>query len=846
MSFDTFALETSSQKISLCHIHASERVTQWTLDSGSVYSKTPDHFVVNVFEDGTALTEGSNSSLSAGQWWYDITAGTLYVRTTDSSNPNTKTIYLLYRFFYATVPVNLPYDLASGDSVPYDGLLKPTGLVDQRLDDEQIGVAIESSTNLNFHNVGAKFDSIYDTLFWENKTVDVWVWSESINLSDKQKIFSGVIQDKRYSPSTVTFQCKDTIFKLRKPVALSLFSSSDGDLADKFLDTPKRLLFGQFKQLETIPVDNILDGFTMTGTIAGSTTTTTITGTGTSFLDECSPGDKLKVTAANGDVIELDVDSVTSDTSLETSSAPDASFSGLTPTNKPERPWRKKNRTWHISGHKLRAPSTTISSVQQDNRFNVASTTDFTAGDRIKVDGETAIIKRVSGSQFVLRQNLGSTPSVSDTVTKEPVTNCFIDSDEAIIDRDFSITNTTEAKIVFENDAELNIARQKTINGTFNFQNGSRTVTATGVNLYDFLNSRDWIRNQSTSHTTYYEILQINSETELELRVAYAGANDASASAYIKTPNLIGDDTLVTVNCVGLEESSTWRKTAADAVKYLVETDAGLTLDSDSFDEAKVVAPEILSLAIPEKPAGEIPTIRDTITKINKSVFGSLVHDASFNLVYNVLDTTKPSSLDVYKSDDIIGDFTVDSKNEIVEAVNARYRPFVDLFTREDVFTLYKFTNDFVTKSTGTKRELDVTIYLYDESDAQRIAQRYALYNSLSNSVVTFKSKLQFFTKSLNGKIWVNFERLYNRFSNRDSQKIGIISRISKSATNTQVEINDLGNVFNRVQSIAPDTANDFSSADNDEIIYNGYVCDDDFETPDTTNENMIGANIIG
>ena len=846
MSYQTFADKTASQKITLCHIHASQRVNQWALDSGSTYIKTPEHFVTDVYESNVSLVQASNSTLSSGEWYYDIVTNVLYVRASDDANPNTKTVYLLYRFFYSTIPVDLPYDLSTGEVVPYKGLLKPVSQISQDLDDEQIGVALESSTRINFHNTSGHFDEIYDTVFWENKDVSLWSWSPEILLSEKQKIFSGVIQDRSFSTSSVGFQAKDSMYKLRKPVTMNLFSSSDGNVSDSFLDTPKRLLFGKFKQLECIPVDNVLGGFSLAGTISGAAESTTVTGVGTTFIDECSIGDKITVTLPNADIIEMTIDSIESDASLTISSELEANFAGLVGLNKPEIPFRKKNRTWHIAGHKLRAPSTTIASVEQDNRITIADASDFEAGDRITVDGESAIIKRISGSQFVLRQNLGTTPSVSGVVTKEPVTNCYIGSNEAVITRDFSVTNTTESLIVFEDTAEFNVARQKTINGTFTFTSTSRTVSATGVNLLDFLKPRDWIRNQSLTHTTWYEVLQVNSETELDLRIAYAGTTDAGVSAYIKNPNLIEDNTQITVNCVGLEESGVWRKTAADAIKYLVETDAGLVLDSDSFDESKIIAPEVLSLAIPEKPGGSIPTILKEVTKINKSVFGSLVHDSEFNLVYNVLDTTKPAELNVYKSHDIIGSATITSKNEVVKTVNAKYKPYKDLFSGDDLFTQYSFTNDFAVNSTATEREMDVTIYLYNEVEAQRIAQRYALYNSLSTSIITFRSKLKFFTNSLNDVVWVNFERMYKRFSNRDRQKIGIINKISKSGTDTSIELNDLGNIFNRVPSIAPSTANEFTSASDDEILYNGYVVDDVLETPDTSDETMLNSQIIG
>jgi hypothetical protein len=66
------------------------QVTGFTLFSGSVYSKSFDYGqVVRVDQNGVALVEAFSTSLSAGQFYYDVTNSVLYVRMSDSSNPST-------------------------------------------------------------------------------------------------------------------------------------------------------------------------------------------------------------------------------------------------------------------------------------------------------------------------------------------------------------------------------------------------------------------------------------------------------------------------------------------------------------------------------------------------------------------------------------------------------------------------------------------------------------------------------------------------------------------------------------------------------------------------------------
>jgi len=98
---------------------------------------------------------------------------------------------------------------------------------------------------------------------------------------------------------------------------------------------------------------------------------------------------------------------------------------------------------------------------------------------------------------------------------------------------------------------------------------------------------------------------------------------------------------------------------------------------------------------------------------------------------------------------------------------------------------------------------------------------------------------------NLNDKLWLQFDRLYKRFGNRDRKKIGLINKITKNGERVSVEINDLGNIFTRSANIADDSSSDFSAASDDEKIVSGYVVDDDLEIPDAASDRELGQNII-
>lgn len=845
-TYSDYANKTRSSKLLICHVEPLQRVSVFSNVSGTIYKKSVNHVVIDVIEDGVSLAEASSTSVATGEWFYDHLTSELYLNTSDDLDPKAHVVVLKYRLFYSNRPIDLPHDLSSGFEVNYDGRLQSNSPIKKELDDEQIGVMLETATNLSFFNGDAYFDDIYDVLIFENQSVRLYSWNETIPLSEIKKLFDGYIQNKSFTPNDVKFSCKDFAYKLREPVAYTNFSSSDGDIPEKYLNTPKRRLFGQFKQLQCVPIDAILDGYDLTGSITGSFESTSITGYGTSFLSELSPEDELLI-ITEFETLRFSVDSISSDTSLTLSSALDRSISNLSTVKvKSNRPYRGKNRNWHIAGHKLRAPSTTITSVLEANRFSVASTNDLFAGDLVNVSGEDAFIKRISGSQVTLSANLqAGEPSIGDTLTKNPLSKAFVDGFEIFINRDWSITNTTtDAKLILDPLTEFNIAPAINIPNSFTFTSSSREVSVTGLDLRNEIQPRDWIRSDDITHATWYEILSV-SENTLLLRVAYAGST-ITTNAQKKNVALIDENSIVTVNCIGQERSSAWIRTAADAVKDMIQNDALLSnINTASFTQSNDDMPFIISYALPERIGGKMKTIREAISDINKSVFGSLVTDSDFNLRYQVLSPEKPSDMSVLKDDDIIGDISIKSKNEIVRKVNAKYGFFSDKFSGDSAFSLYEFENDFVDDLIGSKAELDVDLYLFNQADATIIAQRYAFYNSLSQSTITIKTNLSMALKALNDKLWMQFDRMYKRLGNQDRKKLGIINSISNDGSSVSIVLSDLSNAFNRAANISDDLANDFTSASENEKIIYSYIVDSDTLTADVTSDKEIYQNLI-
>jgi hypothetical protein len=108
------------------------------------------------------------------------------------------------------------------------------------------------------------------------------------------------------------------------------------------------------------------------------------------------------------------------------------------------------------------------------------------------------------------------------------------------------------------------------------------------------------------------------------------------------------------------------------------------------------------------------------------------------------------------------------------------------------------------------------------------------------------KAKLNLALTSVNDKIFIELDRLYRRYGGRDRRKVGIVTAVKKNGLDTDVEFTDLGNIFNRIPSIAPNTANDYASATRNEVVQWGYVLDNDTLTPLVSSELELGNNLIG
>lgn len=850
MTFEEAALLPRSEKITLVTMLAEKRVKLFDNYSGSIYVKDAEYYVHQVKQFGVELEVVNNIPTSPGTYYYSYTEKKIYVWLIGDGNPSADDVSLVYKFHFSNAPVILPSDLVSGNDVEWLPYIESVGSIGQSLDDENTGIVLESSSSVSLINQGF-FDNIFDTLLFENKAVSFYYWFPVTPVSEARKVFEGVVESKSFAPDKVVFNVKDFIFRLRDNLNLGTFTEADGSILDTYLGTPKRRIYGRVNKCQCVGLDTVKDGYALTGLISGTAASKQVNGSGTFFTDELSSGDEISFIQF-GEEVNYTIDYIQSNTVLFLSEDIDVNFSNIFAVVRPVIPWRKKNRSWHLAGHKLRSSQAEILTVINARQFVVDDNSEFFADDVVTLNGITTQVTRVSGDQIVLEQNIFPVPIAGDFISKEPVLGAYFGNTRMILNRDFTVTNTTEAIIEVDELAEFNLAREKITTNTptqpsitFTFTNGQRIIsTASNVDLKTIIKPRDWIRSITQSNDIWFEVMKVE-ERAVIIRNPYSEPTNGPVVARIKEVEIINDDSLITVDCYGIEYQNKWVRTASNAVRHMVKYDAGfIDLNESTFTQADVDCKYTLSMVIPESLGSKHPLIRDEITKINESVFGSLYGNTVQEVCYSIVNTRRPATIQPIKDDDIIT-WSSESANEIVNKVTAVYGHFTDTVAASPAANYYTFNNEFVNKYTKIKREIERNIYLYDASNAETIAQRIAFYGSLSQLKVTLKSKAIFFNYSVNDRLYIDLDRLYKRYGSGSRLKIGIVSSVKKSSYDSEIVLNDLGNIFNRCPSIAPSATMSFVSASDDDKVKFGFILDNDTLLPGTS-EDDLGSCLIG
>lgn len=855
MSFQNrteFTKAQSSEKITLAHIEARTRLFEWTSEGGNVWSKTVPYFVVGLKQDQANMVDhGQLAGLNEGMFYYDTVEGKLYAHFDGGVDPTTIQAIVTYRFFYATGPCTLSYDLTiTGKHVPYEGRILSSPGYRHKIGIDQSLTSVVGSGTLKLENGDGGLDDKFDTLLYENRDVVIYSWNRDLDFDEAKIIYRGKITNKSYTDKSASFVIKDTLFNLEQALPLDVYTDSD-NVNDDIKGRYKRQLYGRIDGLKLQSVDQIGDGYAITGTVEASAASQTLTGTGTSFLSETSPGDVITIGTQ-----EFTIEAVVSDTEITLDATTTFAFTGSTAILKPEIPTTNKNRTYFVSGHACSNLQYGITNVIQLNRIQLTSTVGLRVGDFVEfANGERKEIKTVAPNNIiVLRSNLVEEPAVLSSIIRQPVQRLY-KSASTINAENFTVNNlgapTNQCTVTLSDTVEFDLARPVTLGFDLQFTNSSRVVTTPdNVDLRDTLSPRDWIRPNNITYTTYYEILSVD-ENQLELREVFSEPT-ISGGVTAKLPDYIGDDTIISAEVIGKtvggEPGGEWIETAPQAVKDILEqiNIPAANINDTSFTDALSDTSQTLSLTLPLTPTGQAVTAKYAIDLINKSVFGALTLDNELKLKYKILQTDTPDDPIKVRDEDLINWSinTTNGKNFRDSLVRYRHKD-IDRISLSAGNQVKTFTNEFVRDYIETSKLQEFEAYIFDETDAEIFAERQAYYNRLGRTDIKLQTDLRFEEVEIGDVMQLEMARLYKRLGADNSRKkLAMVIGKTVDGEKVTLELTDFGNLFNSTAVIAPDDTNDYSSATEEEKLKYGFITNDEgiVDSDETTaNINLIG-----
>lgn len=879
MSFSTFAqfaASPQSEKIGLVTVEAAKRLVGWVNHSGNVWKitsfsdKSISQVIQEINDERTSLSSAAAIPSSAGTYYHDRDNSVLYAQLFGNQDPTDEEVFtgVIVKFFFSNVSIKVPHDLSTGYLVDWVPLYKPISESHIGVDNiNQFGNAIEGAGSIGFINDKDFWQPIFDKYVFENQNIAVYLYNRDLAITEAKLLFKGKIEKKSYSSTSITFSTKDLLKALKNAFDLPYMKDAQYqrtlDMVTLAARIPQSLnyafqrsIYGYVSGFRPTNIDQLLDGYPVPGTVTATNnsefleldgvTPPNITRLSSLFTSLISVGDKIFF---EDDETEYSVDYMYSMSVLVINPV----YQGTTGSSKNIYvvPQGKQNglmnRTFQISNHPLCRKSTNISAVIVDSlRFDVDSVEGFVVGDAIEIGDEQRIIESISGTNTVqVTEQFDSSLSVDQYVYKSSVKNVRMNDIPLVFYQDYSY-NENQGQLFLNENFEFNHGVSKSITGSLLFATVTTLVVGTSTLFTSEIEVGDFL---SPNGTDWYLVRRVIDDTNIWVNT-YPIANSSASGCYVKKVSYYqeGSD-VITCDVVGRTADGDLPNDVPlyrgpEIVKDILER-AGITnINETSFTEAVDDSGHFLGLAIPDTfSSTKSPILRDVISKINKSVFGLLLQNSSFDFAYSIIQPHANGTLTALRESDIISlGITSDGKN-ITKRINLSYAPKeYDHASKAAAKSLYQHDSDYVKILQDIDTILEFDTYLINESSARIFAQRLSFLLELSTSIVKIKTKLQGSLLSVNDPILLTHDNIYERIGSSINGKIGLIRSIKKTISDTEIEIDDLGNSFSRCAKITENDAQDFSSADDIELLTNGYITENDgsISAPGTIGTNLI------
>lgn len=267
MSYATLITSEESIKSNyLAILQPRRRIQDWSLFSGFVYSVNYDlGDIVSVVEDGITLTEGSSASLSAGFWYYDESTEILYIRTTQSADPDTVNIVVTYSMYMATIDSYFNSDPLDTNSevVYFDPLIVDSPLIRSSTSDSLFGALPVYNSSIILANAEHFFERhIYRSSF-NQAVIKIYHYLDELVTDNVSLVFDGLMSNLEYETDKIKITIVDRVDEFTKEyrnLDTSFFNTTDFPNVDPtYIGKPIRYVYGYVKGFKPVNVDYVAE-----------------------------------------------------------------------------------------------------------------------------------------------------------------------------------------------------------------------------------------------------------------------------------------------------------------------------------------------------------------------------------------------------------------------------------------------------------------------------------------------------------------------------------------------------------------------------------------------------------
>ena len=244
-------------------------VTGWTVFSGNVYQASFDYIgeVSRVWFNGDELTQGANTTLSAGEFYYDFDAKTLYARLNPSADPDTGYLVAEFEIYCGTIDAHW-FRSPKDDTtriVYFEPIINRSPVFKKSSTDYLFGYNPIQTSSISLINAEHIFEKLlYDSSFINSK-IEVYHWLDDLDVNNIQKVLSGFIKNPNLEGSILTLTVIDgnDILSNEYRHYASNFNYYDTtefpSLDPQYIKKPIRRVFGYLEKFTPVNIDYVDD-----------------------------------------------------------------------------------------------------------------------------------------------------------------------------------------------------------------------------------------------------------------------------------------------------------------------------------------------------------------------------------------------------------------------------------------------------------------------------------------------------------------------------------------------------------------------------------------------------------